>query len=175
MKDKLRKQFLLQRNNLLDKNIKDDIIRNKFLNSQIYKQCKSIFTYVSMGSEVDTIKVIESAISDSKIIAVPKTTENNKMIFVKINSLNELEAGKFNILEPVLNDEIISDEFTIFLVPALAFDKNNYRLGYGGGYYDRYLANIKCLKKIGLAYNFQIVDNVPHNNFDISVDFVITD
>jgi len=174
MKNKLRKQFLVQRNSLIDRDIKNNIIKNKVLNSEVYQKCKSIFTYVSMGSEVDTLKIIEYSLLNNKSVAVPKITQT-KMIFVKIDSLNDLKLGKFNILEPVSDYEIKSDEYTLFLIPALVFDKNNYRIGYGGGYYDKYLYNIKCLKKVGLAYSFQIVESVPKNDFDIPLDFVITD
>lgn len=173
MKNKLRKQFLLQRNNLSDRNIKNEIIKNKVLNSEVYQKCKIIFTYVNIGSEVDTIEIIKHSLLNNKVVATPKIIEN-KMIFVKIDSLNDLKLGKFNILESISNNEIKSNEYTMLLIPALVFDKNNYRLGYGGGYYDRYLCNIKCLKKVGLAYDFQIIESVPKNDFDIPVDFVIT-
>lgn len=174
IKEKLRKNFLALRDSAYT-DLKDKKIQNLFLNSDLYRQCKSIFTYVNMGSEVETKMIIRTALDDKKIVAVPKILNNKNMIFVRITSFEDLKLGKFNILEPISTDEIESDFETVFLIPALAFDIKNYRLGYGGGYYDRYLKDSVCLKKVGLAYSFQIVDSLPTDKHDIPVDIVITD
>lgn len=174
-KKELRDRFLNLRFNIIDKAKKDLSIKTKVLASNNYKVCKRVFTYVNTEAEIKTIDIIKSALDDNKIVAVPKILEAKKMIFVEIKSLNDLSVGSFNILEPISSNEILSDFETIFLVPGLVFDSQNYRIGYGGGYYDRYLSQANSLAKIGLAYKFQIIDQISKDKYDIPVDFVITD
>lgn len=174
-KQSLREEFLNRRNNLnsiLDKSKK---IQSKLINLDLFKKCEFVFTYVNTGSEVITTDIINECLIQNKKVAVPKVLNKQKMIFVQIKSLDELVESKFGILEPISSNEILSNYKTIFLVPALVFDFQNYRIGYGGGYYDRYLLNAKCLAKIGLGYDFQLVAKVPVTENDIPLDFIITD
>ncbi|WP_058485042.1 5-formyltetrahydrofolate cyclo-ligase [Defluviitalea phaphyphila] len=180
-KQRLRKLFLERRNKMLKEEVqeKSKKIYNNVISSSVYKKAKSIFIYVSMGNEVDTKDIINKALKDGKIVAVPKVYSKRKeMIFSKITSLDELELGHFNVLEPK-NESInplTSDEYTIIIVPGIVFDKNNNRIGYGGGYYDRYLSSVKTsLKIIGVCYDFQIIDKIPVDYYDISLDSIITD
>lgn len=141
------------------------------------KKSKKIFTYISFGSEVDTKKFINYAISDNKDIYVPKTDKVNKeMLAIKINSLNNMNVDKLGILEPKHVDKSkIGDKFDLIIMPGVAFDKNGNRIGYGGGYYDKYISKIndKCVK-LALAYELQIVENIKSEIHDIKVDFIIT-
>ena len=167
-KNILRKEILESRNYLeLDNKSKyDKVIFEKLINSDIYKRSKKIFTYISFGSEVDTKKFINYAISDNKDIYVPKTDKVNKeMLAIKINSLNNMNVDKSKI----------GDKFDLIIMPGVAFDKNGNRIGYGGGYYDKYISKIndKCVK-LALAYELQIVENIKSEIHDIKVDFIIT-
>lgn len=177
MKEKIRKNLLYKRNDMTRDEIylKSCIIHEKLFKLNSYKQCKYVFTYINIGSEVRTVEIINKALAERKKVAVPKILKDKKsMIFVEIKSLNDLSKGNFNILEPIDSKGIVSNTDTVFLVPGLAFDYKNYRIGYGGGYYDKYLKNAKYLKRIGLAYDFQIIDSIPKDEYDINIDCVIT-
>lgn len=179
-KQRLRKIFLSKRTAMTKEEvkIKSQLIYENFISSSFYNQCEYIFTYVSMTNEVDTKIIINRGLKDGKIIAVPKVNPLKKqMIFSKINSLEELERGHFNVLEP--REELIrpldSNKDTLILVPGAVFDINKNRIGYGGGYYDRYLSSLNdVLQLIGLGYDFQVIDRIPSDIYDIAMDIIIT-
>jgi 5-formyltetrahydrofolate cyclo-ligase len=161
-----------------EKDLLDKIILDKLYESNLYKTSKNIFVYVSFRDEINTIKLIERALLDNKNIYVPKvynSTKTMKAIF--INSLDKLEKNKMGILEPK-DDTLVIDknDIDLIIVPGAVFDKSFNRIGYGGGYYDRYLEEIKYKNnKIALAYDFQIIDEIEAESHDIKVDYIITD
>jgi len=161
----------------IDKNTrkkKDKIIFNKILNLFEFQKSKKIFTYVSYFKEVNTFKVIEYALKNDKEVFVPKICLKDKIIKIhKINSLNDLRPGVYDIPEPT-TPEVKEDKFDIILIPGIAFDKKNARLGRGGGYFDKFLKNVKGLK-IGVCYKEQIVEEIPMEKYDVYMDMVITD
>lgn len=157
----------------------DKIIVQHFIESEAYDKANRIFTYVSNGSEVDTLGIIEQAWIDSKEVLVPRTTkERGIMEAVQITGMEQLIPGKFAILEP---DSILpASDFEVIelvLVPGIAFDHRGYRIGYGGGYYDRLMPHLgNHVPKIGLAYSPQLSpDPIPTNSFDQPVDSIITE
>lgn len=164
----------------LDKDIKSDwdiIILKKLLHNEFYKKADVIFTYVSFGGEVDTINFIKKALSDGKTICVPRVISKKEgMETYKITSLNDLEKGFYGILEPKNHCQLIKpSDIDLIIVPGAAFDKSNGRIGYGGGFYDRYLKRVKAgTKKIALAYTFQVFESIPTDEYDEKVDFIIT-
>ncbi len=177
----LRNKILEKKSLLSKKEIKEksEIITKTLLDSDFYKEAKRIMTFVSMEKEVDTHPLIQEIISHNKSIVVPITLNKTKeLLLSELFSLSELEVRDFNI-------EVPKPEFTrliepksvdLILVPGLAFAKDGHRVGYGGGYYDRFLEKIdKSVPKIGLAFDLQIVDNVPVEPFDIGVDFIISE
>lgn len=180
-KKNLRKVFLKKRNKLSQKEVdkNSEMIYWEILNSDFYRNGGEIFIYVSMNNEVSTIKMIKTALIDGKSVAVPKVNSFKKeMFFSRIINLEELEVGHFNVLEP--KEEFIrpveANKNTIILVPGAVFDINKNRIGYGGGYYDRYLRKYKNISKtIGLAYSFQVIDKIPSNEYDIPVDLIVTE
>lgn len=176
-KNTLRKQMREKRASM-DFHIKQDFdnkIRMKFLASDEYKNAKVIFTYVSTAEEIDTIKIIEKALEDGKIIAVPMVKSKTKMSAIKINSLSDLcKKGSFGILEPC-DGEDLSDFIDVCIVPGLAFTQKGERLGYGGGYYDRFFEAHNIEKKISFCYSYQLVTNVYNSEYDINVDRIITE
>ncbi len=155
----------------------DEEIAQRFLKSSLYQLSNNIMTYVSINFEVDTRMIIEQAFKDGKNVFVPYCTkEKGVMEFYKIDSLDELTETKFGTLEPEPNQEkkYKPEEFTICLVPGLIFDKKGYRIGYGGGYYDRYLSENDLLT-LGLIYDKFVVDNVLRDDLDIKVKMYLTD
>lgn len=156
----------------------DEIIFAKLINSKFYKESKTIFTFVSFKSEVNTHKFIEHALKDNKIIGVPKIeTKQTGIEVFQINSLKDLENGYFDTLEPISKCPKINNENIDFIVmPGLAFDRDGGRIGYGGGFYDRFLMSLnEKVSKIAIAYHFQVFDEVPTNGLDVNVDGVITE
>lgn len=149
-------------------------ILKKLLKTEEYKKAKKVFCYVSFEEEVDTFSLIRQAFSDGKEVAVPKVN-GSEMEFYKIKSLEELQAGHYGILEPATN-EIEKDLEGIIIVPGLAFDFQYNRMGYGGGYYDRYLNEHPKHKlvKIALAYEFQVVSMIETEKHDQKMDMIIT-
>ncbi|ERI90113.1 5-formyltetrahydrofolate cyclo-ligase [Clostridiales bacterium oral taxon 876 str. F0540] len=161
-----------------EKKLKDDEIFNKVITSRSYINAKTIFIYVSMGSEADTHRIINKALEDNKLICVPKVINRKEgMKAIKIKSLSELVPGNFGVLEPVsFESQINPAEIDLLIMPGLAFDKFGGRLGYGAGYYDRFLQFVKKeARKLALAYSFQILDKVPMEDYDVFIDEIITE
>lgn len=149
------------------------------IDSSWYQQANKIFTFVSMGTEVNTRSIIIDGLNKDKTIAVPKVyPKQKKMIFSRIQDFDDLEIGHFGVLEPstssIWKEE--SDESTIFIVPGLIFDLQKYRIGYGGGYYDRYLSTIvRPIATIGIGYDFQVVPMLPKSPHDVALDWIVTE
>ncbi len=143
-----------------------------------YEKADVIMAYVSFSSEVDTHFLIKNALSLGKKVAVPKVIDENEMRFYFINSMDELKPGAFNILEPTGSDEMIYDENLnyVILLPGVAFDNEKNRLGYGGGYYDKYLSKYPGIFKIMLAYEMERVEEpLPCDELDVKPDIIITE
>lgn len=148
------------------------------VNREEYINADVVLAYVSFSSEVDTHFLIQHALKNGKKVAVPKVFDNNEMRFFYINSLEELKPGAFGILEPEPVSEMIIDNNKkyVILLPGVAFDGDKNRLGYGGGYYDRYLAKYPFIYKIMLAYELEKVeDKLPTNEYDVKSDIIITE
>lgn len=168
-----RKKCLNENKAKYDKNIYDN-----FVNSDWYKKAETLFIYVSYNNEVDTHKLIKKFLNDGKIVCVPKVLSKDEgMAAIKIDSFDELRPGAYGILEPYNFDKKVNEnDIDVVLLPGLAFDKNGGRLGYGGGFYDRFLRKTRDdAKKIGLSYDFQIIEEVPREDFDEKVCSIVTD
>ena len=168
-KDLIRKTILSKRKNIINKKELSTIIVNKIINLDIYKNSKVIALYNSMDNEVDTSILINN--SNNKIILLPRII-NDKMEFIEINKNTKYNKSKFKVMEPIGN--IYNGNIDLIIVPAVSFDKERNRLGYGRGYYDKYLIN-KNVYKIGICFNEQITDLLPVTNLDIKMDMVITE
>ena len=176
-KDKVsvRKEIKALRDNLNKEQVIfwSDNICKKLLEHNSYKEATNICIYVSKGNEVNTNHIINQAIRDGKNVYAPKVFKN-EMHFVKIEGLNDLKLGSFGILEP--HSDIFKDpEDGLIIMPGVAFDKCRNRIGFGGGYYDRYLSNKPKLYKIALAYNCQVVDSFIAEATDIKPDIIVTE
>ena len=135
---------------------------------------KIIGGYYPYNYEIDILQILEKFEQKKFIITLPKIKKNSQMDFFQWSMNDPLNINKFGIPEPI--SEMIKYP-DILLVPLVAFDKNFNRIGYGGGFYDRYIKKIRKRKKvltIGFAYAFQKVKKIPTNNYDIGLDFIIT-
>lgn len=174
IKSELRQLYKEKRRNIADKEIKDDHIISSFLDSDLYKNAELILCYASLKSEISTDKLITAALSDGKRVALPLCTDKNgSMEFYFIDSLSDISEGAFGIREPNAEKCKRAEDFanSICVVPALAFDKKGCRLGYGKGYYDRFLKNYTFIS-VGLCYNDFIMDSLPTDEYDEAVDYI---
>lgn len=157
----------------------DDEFFHNLINSDIYKQSQTIYVFVSFNDEIDTHQLITHMISQGKNVKIPVTEAGNPdMRFTRLLDMDHLEVANFGILEPKeehLDFENIKDS-DLILVPGLVFDEDGYRVGYGGGFYDKFLSKIDYDPiKIGICYEIQIGENLPREHFDIPVDYICTD
>ena len=165
---KIRKQKKIKKFNFNFDLILDILKRKKVLG-------KIIGGYYPYNYEIDILQILEKFEKKNFIITLPKIKKNSQMNFFQWSTNDPLAINKFGIPEPISKMVKYPD---ILLVPLVAFDKNYNRIGYGGGFYDRYIKKAKKIKKvltIGFAYSFQKVKKIPTNNFDIRLDFIITD
>lgn len=171
-KEFLRKKYKEKRDNIKNKVTKDNLIYQKVINNKDILSSKTLLIYISINSEVDTIKIINYFLN-TKNIAVPKIIDND-MFFCYVTNLNELTSGKYNIPEST-NENIVTDfDNAICIVPGICYDKENYRIGYGKGYYDRFLSKNK-IKTIGLCYKECMIEKIDNDKYDYKIDEVITD
>ena len=171
-KELLRKKYKEKRDNIKNKVTKDNLIYQKVINNKDILSSKTLLIYISINSEVDTTKIINYFLN-TKNIAVPKIIDND-MFFCYVTNLNELTPGKYNIPEPT-NENIVTDfDNAICIVPGICYDKENYRIGYGKGYYDRFLSKNK-IKTIGLCYKECMIEKIDNDKYDYKIDEVITD
>lgn len=177
MKSELRKLYKSIRNRISpsEKNTFDNRIFTLFINSELYKKAEKLLFYISFGSEVDTVSLIDYALKDGKNVAVPYCN-GNKMEFYAIDSLDCLTEGRFGIPTVVPCEERLVRDFAgyICVVPALSFDKSGNRLGYGGGFYDRFMSS-QNIPAVGLAYERCIHSELPAEEHDMNVDYILTE
>jgi 5-formyltetrahydrofolate cyclo-ligase len=153
----------------------DEIIFNKLINLEVFKTCQILFIYVSRKNEVDTIRIIKYALDLGKTVCVPKCFDNFKMKSYEIKSIGDLEIGSFNILEPKSYlKEINKNEIDLAVVPCVTCDVDNNRLGYGKGFYDRFLTDT-VMKKVCLCRKNVLQEKIPVDKNDVKMDIVLTD
>ncbi len=180
---KLRKEKLTERDSLSDIQLeeKSSIIQTKIFELDEIKKAESFFIYVSFRSEVKTLSVIDVLLSQKKEIAVPITHfDKKRMDAVQIiDRQKDLSPGYCGIPEPkptrAASCIFPPDRIDIVMVPGSVFDERGGRFGYGGGYYDRFLANIPNALRIGLAFDFQVVERLPLQPHDQILDLVVTE
>ncbi len=169
-KNELRKLMINKRKLISNKKELSEIITNKIINLDNYKNAKVIALYNSLNDEVDTRELINKSI-DNKIVLLPKVIDD-KMVFIKANRATKYVKSSFGVLEPI--GDIYLGNIDLIIVPGVAFDKNLNRLGFGMGYYDKYLSN-KDIYKIGICFYEQLVDELETNEHDIKMNLVITE
>ena len=179
----IRKRVLEKRDALTDEEIleKSRRIFEKLTALEDYQKAESILVYASFGSEVKTDDIILDALVNGKRVFCPKVTDkkNGRMCFVRITALEDLTEGYFHIREPeVTEDSEFADNLggSLVIMPGVVFDTKGNRIGYGGGFYDRYLSEHADFKSVALCYDLQITDQeIEADEYDLPVDLVITD
>lgn len=181
-KSEIRKRMLAVRSSLGDSAFaeKSNIITNKVLKTPEYKEAANILLYADYCREVMTRGIFDDALLHKKRVYLPKSDSlTNTMEFYRITSLDQLTRGFKGILEPKEDLKkryrLDKNEDTLAIIPGVAFDTQGYRLGYGRGFYDKYLSARRQISTIALAFSCQILDELPHEAHDIRMDKVVTE
>ena len=151
---------------------KSEALARQFFETEQYRTARSIYGYLPYNQEVRTVEMLEQAIRDGKRVAVPKCYDD-EMRFIWMEDLNQVEKGYAGIPEPIADGPVADDETALVLMPGLAFDKEGHRIGYGGGFYDKFLAREGDHPTLALCYDFQMVEYLETEEFDIPVDKVL--
>ena len=151
---------------------KSRILTEKFLATDFYRNARTVYGYLPYNQEVRTVPLLEQAIRDGKQVAVPKVY-GEEMKFILMDDLTEVEKGYAGIPEPVADGPVAEDKTALVLMPGLAFDPQGHRIGYGGGFYDKFLAAEPDHPTVAMCYDFQLVEDIPTEDYDIPVDCVL--
>ena len=143
-----------------------------FAQSEAYKAAKTIYGYLPYNQEVRTVPMLEQALKDGKRVAVPKVY-GEEMKFLYLDDLTKVEKGYAGIPEPIADGPVADDETALVLMPGLAFDPQGHRIGYGGGFYDKFLAAEPNQPTLALCYEFQMLPKLDTEEHDIPVDTVL--
>lgn len=178
VKGELRKECRAKRRKLISIDNSSDSIIENFLRSELYSNADILLCYASLDDEIPTDAVIVKALSDGKKVFLPvcKNTDG-EMDFYEISSFNQLVSGFFGVREPDIKlcenkfNPNACSENTVCVVPGLAFDKKGFRLGYGKGYYDRFLSEYNGIS-IGFCFSELLLDSVPADIYDKKVDYI---
>lgn len=179
LKSELRKamtDFLKKMPEREKRDIEEKILQN-LLSSSLWKDARTIGVTVSQGFEWNTGPIIESGWEQGKTICVPKCMpKEKKLVFYELGDFDQLEKSYYNLLEPKTDKttRVEKPQIDLLIVPGLVFDKNGYRIGFGGGYYDRFLADFPN-KTVSLAHSGQIREGLPIDSYDIPVQHLITE
>ena len=144
----------------------------KFLESDAYRACRTLYVYLPYNQEVRTVPILAQALADGKQVAVPKVYGDD-MKFIVLTDLTQVSRGYAGIPEPIADEPVAEDETALVLMPGLAFDPQGHRIGYGGGFYDKFLSREPNHPTLALCYEFQMVEHLETEEFDIPVDTVI--
>ena len=156
---------------------KSSTICENLIRMPVYQEAEAVLIFMSISHEPDTGRIIRHALETGKTVAVPKC-EGSDLAFYRIDSPDDVRPGRFSVPEPVNTDDMYSVRITdksLVILPGLAFDKKGFRLGYGAGFYDRYLKDDFYRNKLMIAFSFQEVDEVPNHAGDVRVDWIVTE
>lgn len=147
-------------------------LARQFLATDAYQNANTIYGYLPYNQEVRTVPILEQALKDGKKVAVPKVY-GDTMRFIYLDDLSQVAPSDMGIPEPVADEPVAADQTALVLMPGLAFDKKGNRMGYGGGFYDKFLAEEPDHPTVALCYGFQMVDAIPTDDYDIPVNLVL--
>ena len=173
-KKELRRQIREQKRAMTEAEIvsASERLGELFLNCAQYREAKTIYGYLPYNQEVRTVPMLEQAMKDGKRVAVPKCY-GEEMRFIYMDDLSKVEKGYANIPEPIADEPVAEDKTALVLMPGMAFTKDGKRMGYGGGFYDKFLAAEPEHPTVALCYAFQMVEDLPTEDYDIPVDCVL--
>ena len=143
-----------------------------FLASEPYRKAKTIYGYLPYNQEVRTVPLLEQALRDGKQVAVPKVY-GDEMRFISLQDMSRVEKGYAGIPEPIADGPVADDATALVLMPGLAFDPEGHRIGYGGGFYDKFLSREPQHPTLALCYEFQMLAKLETEEHDIPVDHVL--
>ncbi len=149
------------------------IICNRVIREQLYLNCENIALYMAISNEVGLDELLQDAYDKGKKIWLPKVI-NKEMDFYSYTKDTELITGAYNIPEPNSHEILVPNEKTLIIMPGAVFSKDRARIGYGGGYYDKYLCKYPQCKTIAVCYNFQIMPWIPSDEHDIKPNMIIS-
>ena len=147
-------------------------LAQQFFATSYYREAKTLYGYLPYNQEVRTEPILLQALKDGKKVAVPKVY-GDTMHFIYLEDMNGIEKGYAGIPEPVADEPVAADETALVLMPGLAFDKEGHRIGYGGGFYDKFLSAEPTHPTVALCYDFQMLPNLETEEFDVPVDLVL--
>ena len=182
-KNEIRAQYKAMRAEMPEeeRRARDMRICTLFLSSITYRYAKVILMYAPLNGEIDVMPIAEQAWADGKIVAFPRCSkEDSTMEYHVVGSAEELESGSWGIREPREDAPIryardnAADDHPVCLVPGLVFDRAGYRVGYGKGYYDRYLSAFPGVR-VGIVYADCVLPSIPRGRYDLAVDVLVTD
>ncbi|WP_227395150.1 5-formyltetrahydrofolate cyclo-ligase [Jeotgalibacillus aurantiacus] len=177
-KKDLRKTMLQRMKDLSgdDRILLTEGVHERLFQTDEWRHAQTVGLTVSTGFELETRPVIERAFQDGKAVAVPRCIPSRKaLVFHEIQDITDVKPSFFNLLEPPESLPVIhKDDIDLLIVPGLIFDRAGYRIGFGGGYYDRFLTDYRKMTA-SLCFRFQIMDQIPHETHDIPVNKLITD
>lgn len=173
-KKELRRQIREQKRAMTPAQIEEKSLRlgELFFETEQYRNAKTIYGYLPYNQEVRTAFMLERAIADGKKVAVPKVY-GEEMRFIYMTDLSLVSCGYANIPEPIADGPVADDPTALVLMPGLAFDPEGNRMGYGGGFYDKFLAKEPNHPTVALCYDFQILPHLETQAHDIPVDLVL--
>lgn len=183
-KGKLRNALRKQLVGLPDRDVKSKMIWERLQDTPEFKSAKSIFGYVGVRSEVETLPYLQLAQANGKQIVLPKVV-GQELHFFRADDLSLLTPGSFGIPEPLVSEDATPPHLSstcrpevgdLILVPGLGFTRSGKRLGQGGGFFDRFLEHVpKGVFKVGLCFEVQVVPAIPEESHDLPVDFLVTE
>ena len=173
-KTELRKAIRQRKRAMTEEEIvaKSQALAQLFYASEAYKNANTIYGYLPYNQEVRTVPMLERAMADGKRVAVPKCY-GNEMRFLYMEDLSKVEKGYAGIPEPIADEPVADDKTALVLMPGLAFDPQGNRMGYGGGFYDKFLAAEPGHPTLALCYDFQMLPHLETEEHDIPVDVVL--
>lgn len=175
-KQGLRKQILTKRRNLDPSEVKNlsRKICERILQMDIYKEAKNICCYMPINKEADVTELFQTAWKQGKALWLP-VTKDGEMEFFLYAEGTSLRSGNYGIPEPDCQEKLQPDEKTLIIMPGAVFSEEGDRIGYGGGYYDKYLSKYSCCRTCAAAYGFQVVKELPAEVHDIRPEFIVTE
>lgn len=173
-KKQLRQQIRQQKREMTEEQIQtaSEKLGVLLTENPLYRQAKTVYGYLPYNQEVRTTAMLQRALDEGKRVAVPKCY-GDEMRFIYLDDLSQVEKGYCGIPEPVKDEPVADDPTALVLMPGLAFTAQGKRIGYGGGFYDKFLAQEPNHPTLALCYSFQMVDDIPTEEFDKPVDWVL--
>ena len=151
---------------------KSEKLGQLLVQNELYRKAKTFYGYLPYNQEVRTVPMLEQALRDGKRVAVPKCY-GDTMKFIYMDDLSQVAPGYANIPEPIADEPVADDPTALVLMPGMAFDPQGHRIGYGGGFYDKFLAAEPDHPTLALCYDFQMLPHLETEEFDIPVDCVL--